>query len=648
MKKNFIENEFIVTNGIGGYASSTLSGCNTRKYHGLLVASLNPPVDRQVIVSKTEEYIVREDGSFIHTATNQYADCLYPEGYQLMTKFSRKPFPLMEFEAEGYAFGKQLFMPYGSNTTIVEYFNFGLTPITLNIHPLWVFRNHHTVQKEDSFFNFYFDFKHDGIILYPHFNSIPVYWKFSKGTFTKDQNWYKGAVYSHEIDRGFDGVEDRHQIGFVTVTLQPGESCYHTYTTEDSMMYEDPAALKYKEELRLKQLVPSYVVNEFLQDLIVAGDQFVVKRNSTHSTTILAGYHWFTDWGRDTMISMLGLTISLQKKEESASIIKTFINYVSEGMLPNRFPDKDEDEPEYNTIDGTLWLFVALYEYYNQFQDNHLIKQVYPVLTSIIAYHIRGTRYGIHVTDKGFLRGGDENTQLTWMDAKIGDHTVTPRNGSPVEINALWYNALSIYEYFSAHLHMTPDESYIQIKENCKNNFKNHFVNKLGYLNDIYNDDGSVDESIRPNQLYVLSLPFSLIDDEDLQKSILEITKEELFTPLGLRTLSPRDEKFRATYEGDGWSRDTAYHQGTTWPFLISEYMIALLKTNNYSDDAKQECWRIVQGYANHFYNNAGIHCISEIADGLTPYEGKGCIHQAWSISALIRTLSNASMLHWW
>jgi predicted glycogen debranching enzyme len=317
-------------------------------------------------------------------------------------------------------------------------------------------------------------------------------------------------------------------------------------------------------------------------------------------------------------------------------------------MLPNRFPDKDADEPEYNTIDGTLWLFVALYEYYNQFQDTQLIKQVYPVLTSIIAYHIRGTRYGIHVTDKGFLSGGDANTQLTWMDAKIGDHTVTPRNGSPVEINALWYNALCIYEYFSAHLHLTPDESYLHIRDNCKTHFKNHFVNDNGYLNDLYHDDDTVDTSIRPNQLYVLSLPFALIDDEQLQHSMLGIVKNELLTPLGLRTLSPSDPKFRPTYEGDGWSRDTAYHQGTTWPFLISEYMIALLKVNHYSDEAKQECWKIIQGFSDHFYNNAGIHCISEIADGLNPHDGKGCIHQAWSISALIRTLSNASMMHWW
>ncbi|MCU0417087.1 MAG: amylo-alpha-1,6-glucosidase [Cytophagaceae bacterium] len=647
-KEELFTKEWLVTNGLGGYASSTYSGAHTRKYHGLLVAAMNPPVDRQVIVSKVEEYIVREDSSLIHLTTNQYPGVTYPEGHALISSIGRNPFPRVEWEVEGYKVGKQVFMPHGSNTTIVEYYNTGDSTVVLNIHPLWVYRNHHQVQKENAYFDFYTAQEANRITVYAHHGAEPAYWMFTRGEFFEDRTWYKNAWYAEEAARGFEATEDRYQIGYIQVLLTPGESVYCTFSTDVEMMFQSPEVLKGQEEQRLHQLVPNWVENSFLKDLIRSGDQFVVHRASTQSSTIIAGYHWFTDWGRDTMISMLGLTIGLNKQAESASILRTFLSYVNEGMIPNRFPDKQDDAPEYNTIDGTLWMFVALYEYDLKFQDIDVLHQFYPVLEDILKKHIFGTRYNIHVESHGFLYGGDFQTQLTWMDARIGNYTVTPRYGCPVEINALWYNALKIYQFVAERIGAATNPMITGVVDTFEQHFETHFWNEKGYLNDVFIREGEVEDKIRPNQLYAISLPFIALKNKEKQYQVLQTVREHLFTPLGLRTLSPSDPDFRAVYEGDGWSRDTAYHQGTVWPFLISEYWLALFQIQHYSDDAKVLFWNSLEAFKEHFYQNSGIHAMSEIADGLEPMDGKGCIQQAWSVSTLLRVLDKAQMMHWW
>jgi predicted glycogen debranching enzyme len=647
-KENLFDKEWLVTNGLGGYASSTFSGANTRKYHGLLVAALNPPVERQVIVSKVEEYIVKEDNSLIHLTTNQYPGTTYPLGHNAIKEVDAEPFPRTVWETEGYQLGKQVLMPHGSNTTIVEYYNLGAETIVINIHPLWVYRNHHQLQYESGYYDFYTSQEGNRITVYPHHNAEPVYWMFTKGEFYEDRTWYKNVFYKEEAARGFDATEDRYQIGYVQVLLEPGENVFFTFSTELDKMFESPEVLKSQEEARQKSLVPAYVQNKFIQDLIKSGDQFIVHRASTQSSTIIAGYHWFTDWGRDTMISMLGLTIGLNKQEESASILRTFLSYVNEGMIPNRFPDKMDDEVEYNTIDGTLWMFVALYEYDEKFKDTDLLHQFFPILEDILKHHIFGTRYNIHANAKGFLYGGDFNTQLTWMDARIGNFTVTPRFGCPVEINALWYNALKIYSHVAFRINQPANPMITGVMETFEKNFEKYFWNEKGYLNDVYIDDENMDEKIRPNQLYAISLPFIALKDTEKQYKVLETVREFLYTPLGLRTLNIQDPEFRPKYEGDGWSRDTAYHQGTVWPFLMSEYWLALLQIQHYSDDAKILFWNSMEEFKKHFYTDSGIRCMSEIFDGERPIHGKGCIQQAWSVSTLLRVLDKAQMMHWW
>lgn len=636
--------EWLVTNGIGGYASSSVIGANTRKYHGLLVASLNPPVNRQVLVNRTEEFILTDKREFVPLTSNQYPGSVYPEGYKNLEEFERNPFPTFHYNTSAGKVSKSIFMPYGSNTTIVEYTNTGAESLKLSIHPLFNDRDFHALTREHKDFTFEYVRINQNIRVQLGHWSTPVFWSFNKGDFFEDRTWYKGMEYLREYDRGFDYIEDTYQIGYVELSLKPGESASMIYTIDETMLKADPSALKKAELDRLKKLVPAGVTNSFYKDLIVSADQFVVKRKSTNSDTIIAGYHWFTDWGRDTMIAMLGGTITMNKKEASASIIRTFLKYLDRGMIPNRFPDNPQDEPEYNTIDGTLWLFIAVYEYFQQFKDLEFLKEVFPQLEEILKHHMAGTRYNIHVTEEGFLSGGDENTQLTWMDVKIGDYAVTPRYGCPVEINALWYNALKTYESVANDIGKEPESKILDIILKVEENFEDAYWNDAGYLYDVYHTSGWKDSKIRPNQLYAVSLPFTLLGKEK-QQQVINTCREHLLTLLGMRTLAPSDPDFRPVYDGNSWDRDTAYHQGTVWPFVAGEYMMALLKANDFSKAAVKECKDIIDGFQDHFYNNTGIHCISEIMDGQDPKDGKGTIHQAWSVTALIRVLDKAGLL---
>jgi predicted glycogen debranching enzyme len=371
----------------------------------------------------------------------------------------------------------------------------------------------------------------------------------------------------------------------------------------------------------------------FIRDLVISGDQFLVHRRSSDAYSLIAGYPWFTDWGRDTMMAMRGLIIATGRQEEARSILSTFIRYLSEGMIPNRFPDAGET-PEYNTIDATLWLFVAMYEYVEKFGDPGFARQHYDDLGGILEAHIKGTRYNIHVTPEGLLYGGTPGVQLTWMDAKVDGVVVTPREGCAVEINALWYNALSIY----AWLGMLLERDVTAITDRIaafRQTFQQYFFNDLGYLNDVVIPGRVVDDAIRPNMIYAVSLPFSPLTAEQ-QRQVLDVVTQHLYTPLGLRSLSPGHPDFKPTYDGDQWQRDHAYHQGTVWAFLWGEYCLARLKVFNYSDEACRWVEREVAALEQHFYQDDGLYAISEVFDGVNPGSGKGCIQQAWSVGMLL------------
>jgi len=632
--------EWIVTNGIGGYASSSVVGANTRRYHGLLVAALNPPTDRNVLVSKMEEAILFNRGSVVSLSSNQYPGVVHPNGWQYFKFFQRRPFPAMKFEANDCHLLKTVFMVYGSNTTVVEYENTGENPYFLRMTPFLVAKDYHSMFHESPAFDFRIQPKNSHYGVYPRSGQQPLFFRFTRGSWTDSRAWYRNYEYVREQERGLDYREDTFATGYVDALLQPGEKTYWVFSTDEDAMKADPELLKLSEIMRMEHLSKNDHGDAFIRDLLLVADQFVVRRDSTNSFSVIAGYHWFTDWGRDTMIAMRGLTIATGKQAESESILRTFLQHLDGGMLPNRFPDRTGEALEYNTIDATLWLFVVLFEYHRQFNDLVFIQEVFDHLTDILDHHIAGTHYHIQTNEDGFLQGGAGTAQLTWMDARVGDYVVTPRHGCPVEIQALWYNALRIYQHF-AELLDKPYAVYSEVADRCARHFKAKFMHPDGYLYDLLEmKDGTwvADASFRPNQLYAVSLPFSLLKPAE-EKKLVELVGERLLTPYGLRTLSTDHPDFKPVYEGDQWHRDTAYHQGTVWPFLMGEYIEAYTKVNKKSEKTRSHIVALLEPLKQHFYKSEGIFCISEVFDGLSPQTGKGTIQQAWSVSAVLKAL---------
>lgn len=623
----------MVSNGIGGYAASGISGLNESRYHGLLVASLNPPADRRLFVSRLEEQVI-VGGQTFDLNTNQYPGKLYPEGYQHLVSFSRKPLPVQTFQFGASQLSKRIFMPHGQNTTLVSYRNESDHPLDVRVRPQFVDRDFHTLFHRHDHFYFPIAFFDCMFQIRASNEAVPVFFRHEGGTFVQSRAWYTRQEYLQDFRRGQDYEEDTFSPGYIRYQLAPGQEVHIVMSLDEAALRTDPEEALARELKRLKALVPTAVKNPFIRDLITAGDAFLVHRESTGADTILAGYPWFTDWGRDAMIAMRGLTIALGEQDESRAIFQTFLSYLDQGMLPNRFPDRGED-PEYNTVDATLWLFVALHDYVNAFDDWAYIEKVMPQLREILDAYIGGTRFNIHLTKEGFVFAGSRNTQLTWMDARVWGYAITPRWGCPVEINALWYNALCIYERFAKKL-KTDASLYREWASRFKANFKQHFLNYSGYLNDLLVPNDWKNDAIRPNQVYALSLPFPLLTKQE-GKKVMEIVRQHLFTPYGLRTLSPGHPDYRGTYEGDAWSRDNAYHQGTVWPFLLGEYYQALFWLNGTSPATKQAVEAELSPLIDHFYQDGCIHGISEIFDGLNPETGKGTWHQAWSVSALIK-----------
>jgi predicted glycogen debranching enzyme len=627
--------EWLVTNGLGSYASSSVTGANTRRYHGLLVAAFNPPTDRRVLVSKIEETLMVDD-NYYEFSTNQYNNVIHPKGLHYQETFERLPIPRWTYQIGAYSLVKTTFMVQGANTTVVSYQNTSDKLVSLRLNPLFVHRDYHSLFHKDERFDFYAQQSPNKLKIYAQYGAEPLFFNYSKGIFKSNRGWYRDFTYFHEQERGLDAQEDAYSLGYLIIELEAGEECFLTFSTLDNDACDWASASREQEIARIKTL-QSTQTDAFLKDLVVSADQFVVQRQSTESATVIAGYHWFTDWGRDTMIALRGLCIALGHQQKAQDILTTFFKYLNKGLLPNRFPDNSNDPVEYNTIDATLWLFVALYEYHQKFNDTAFVEQHFNHLTEILDAHIEGTRYNIHVTKDGLLSGGEGIAQLTWMDARVGDYVVTPRHGCPVEVNALWYNALNITLYFGKLLKKgTPQ--YKTLLEQFETHFKAKFWNEAGYLNDVVNEDQTVDTKIRPNQIYALSLPFPLLNKKE-QAQVLATVQKHLYTPLGLRTLSPDDAAFTPTYGGDQWKRDTAYHQGTVWAFLLSEYWQAYLKVNDFSEAAKAEMRDSLATIKAHFYEKDCVLGISEIFDGLTPNQGRGTANQAWSVAAIIKLL---------
>ena len=631
-----LRHEWLETNGIGGFASGTINGCNTRRYHGLLIAATKPPVGRFVLLSKLEETLT-VNGRTYELGTNRYPGVVHPQGFQFLTQFRLDPFPIFTFSVDGVELEKRFFMAHGQNTTIIKYQLINApsaAQVQLELRPLIAFRDYHSLTHENGAINGRVDTQKELIRVSPYVGLPGLYLANDAVEIESTGNWYRNLEYDAERERGLDFQEDLFNPCVLRFDLNQRPTATLIASTERQ---EVSAAEQYEqgEIVRRRQIAEhSAVKNDFITSLTTAADQYIVSRSNQKS--VIAGYHWFSDWGRDTMIALPGLTLPTGRFDIARSILRTYAQHVDQGMLPNRFPDAGE-APEYNTVDATLWFFEAVRAYHAYTGDLAFVQQeLYPILTDIIKWHVHGTRYGIKLDAAGLLNSGESGVQLTWMDAKVGDWVVTPRRGKPVEIQALWYNAICIMEEFAA---FAADETgrrrYTKMAALTKWSFNRLFWNERGgYLYDVVNG-GPPDASIRPNQIFAVSLPYSMLSPERAER-VVSVVQEHLLTPYGLRSLAPGDPQYRGRYTGDGASRDGAYHQGTVWPWLMGPFLSAYIRINGESEAARRQAEEWLAPFEEHL-TDGGLGHISEIFDGDGPHRPVGCIGQAWSIAEVLR-----------
>ncbi len=645
--------EWLVTNGRGSYASGTVSGANTRRYHGLLVSALTPPVGRVVMVSKLDEGAFYCGETFPLSA-NEFGDgTISPTGYHFLVDF----FLDGKIPVWRYAFGdalieKRIWMEHGKgNSTFVQYLLLRASQaITLFLRPLCVYRDYHWQNRGGK--EYQCKVEKSGFSLQASPEATPYFMRASVGEFVSGSDWYWNFKHREEQLRGLDDVEDLFSPGVFKIELTTKKSVVICCSTEDPKLTLSKATYvsEQKREQALCLQAPATAPG-WVKQLFLSADQFVVKRefqNGREGRSIIAGYHWFADWTRDTMISLPGLTLVTGRHEIAREILKTYASYLSEGMLPNRFFDVvptaesvtsvEQKEGEYNSVDAALLYLQALYAYLTATKDLSLIEELFSDLVSIIECYQKGTRYNIHVDpDDHLLFAGEEGVQLTWMDAKVGSWVVTPRIGKPVEINALWFQALMVMSEFSKELGKKKlGDDYQQQAEAVRESFQKRFwYEEGGYLYDVVDElvGGKVQNNtaLRPNQLFATGIAFDLLTPFQARQ-VVDICLKSLYTPYGLRSLSSYDPSYHSIYQGDQLQRDGSYHQGTVWPWLIGVFIASYLKV--YRD--RVTALSFLEHFSKHF-NEAGLGSVSEIFDAEPPHLPRGCIAQAWSVGEILR-----------
>ena len=629
------EKEWLVTNGIGGYASSTIIGANTRKYHGLLMAAINPPTCRTLLLAKVEEEVEINNQTY-YLSTNETVGGIYPKGFLHIQRFIKSPIPRFTYSIGDIFIDKHVFMVQGQNTTVIRYkiLNPHGKKLKLKVNPLVNYRDYHTTIRKNEW-PFIQQQEGNGFSIEAFAGADKLHLISDKADYFKAGYWYEGMKYYIEESRGQYCWEDHYMPGYFEVEFKTSGEFSIIASTEPVETLSG-ALLQCQEEKRLAELVEKAGFDDdFLNRLVVAADTFIVNRESTENKTVIAGYHWFTDWGRDTMIALPGLTLVTKRFEEAKEILRTFAKSCKDGLIPNRFPDCGE-EADYNTVDASLWFFHAVFKYLEYTRDWAFVRtEIYPTLKKIVKCHIQGTHFNIKMDSDGLIVAGTRETQLTWMDAKVGDWVITPREGKPVEINALWYNALRtmilLAQEFGDDIKMEYSKLAAKVKESFGRNFWN---DDKKCLYDVVNGDHK-DDSVRPNQILAVALPFTLLEH---YKELLVVKKvwNDLYTTYGLRSLSPEDQEYKGSYQGDQVSRDAAYHQGTAWSWLIGPFVTAFRKVNDYSPDSRLTAEKFLAPFKDHL-NDAGIGAVSEIFEGDMPYQPKGCVSQAWGVAEVLR-----------
>jgi predicted glycogen debranching enzyme len=636
------QREWLVTNGVGGFASGTIAGSLTRRYHGLLFAALKPPLGRTLLVSHLQE-IAEYNGQRYELATCRWSGgAVSPAGHRLIESFWLDgATPVWVFAFADALVEKRVWMQQGVNTTYISYkLVRGTGPVNLQIKALVNYRDSHASTHAGGW-RMNIDPVEHGIRILAFEGAAPFRLISLSSAAEPAHEWYYNFDLAVERCRGLDDREDHLHAATFRAVLNVGEGVTIVATTERSPNLDVHSAARAHGDHGQALLQRWFNANRstaqtapgWIRQLVLAADQFVVRRplaDDSEGCSLIAGYHWFGDWGRDTMIALPGLTLTTGRPEIAAKILRTFARFVDRGMLPNVFSDAVQS-PEYNTADAALWYFEAIRQYLSATGDLDLLNELYPVLTDIVDWHRRGTRYNIRVDhEDGLLLAGQPGVQLTWMDAKVGDWVVTPRIGKPVEINALWLNAVTTLVEFGRLL-KRPTAEQDCLAKRARAGFARFWNEARQCCFDVLDGPHGHDASIRPNQIFAVSLPVSPLTP-DQQRAVVDTCARRLLTSHGLRSLAPDDPAYRAHYGGSRVERDGAYHQGTVWGWLLGPFALAHLRVHNDPAQAAQ----FLEPLAHHL-NVHGLGSISEIFDGDPPFTPRGCIAQAWSVAEVLR-----------
>lgn len=638
---SLLEKEWLETNGCGGYASSTIMHCHTRKYHGLLVANIDHPGGRFVLLSECEDSINLRGKEF-HLSLHKYPMVYYPHERHCLNKFAPDPYPRFTYTVDDVIIEKEVMLVGGENTLLLRYVLTGAPcPVLLTVKPFLAYRDIHTLARENEFVRTNIHEIPNGFVISPYDAMPDLYFQTNRKTrFNPDPQWYRNFEYLKEQDRGFSYQEDLFMPGIFEYSLSPGEEIIfrvslHEDRRKIANLWKKEVARR-ESRSRATDTIDDRSKEYKIQLHRAAGD-FIIQ-NRKKRLSIIAGYHWFYEWGRDALISLPGLTLYTNRVTEGIQILKNMAEMRKDGLIPNNISEWDEGGA-YNCVDASLWYIWCVQELLKVTGDPELImKDFWPVMIDIVSHYFFGTSDQVSVLANGLLNVGDSTTQLTWMDAKVNGIPVTPRYGCPVEINALWFNALCFARQLAREFGRDMPFDVDGVIEKVRKSFDVClWIPDKRYLADTWMPDDNVrDESVRPNQIFAVSLPFGVITDREKMNGIMEKVSEELLTPYGLRTLSPNDPRYRGNYAGSPEERDSAYHQGTVWPWLLGHYTEALLKTEDNRESVKEKLSNIVTSMERHLYD-AGIGQISEVFSGDPPHEPGGCIAQAWSVAEIIR-----------
>lgn len=649
--KEGIKREWAVTNGIGGYAGSSMIGAHSRTHQGYLIASLHAPIERYLVFSKINETatVGTRTVSFETSQHRASGKTVYTEGQKFLTSFIYDGSVHYTYETDNFSFEKHITLKRNSNVCAVSYeLTAGDSDCTFTLTPLFNYREHSESSTPDTL-RFETFTEDRTFYLVPEKNKdIAIRFQTSEGTFSERETVYDIDMQLQiEVDLETDGLDCHYCPVDLSIAVPANTTKKVSILCSIGDVNERPAPVSATEAFSILEenarchaelFEKAGYHDSFANQLVLASDQFLTYRESTKMMTVLAGLPWFTDWGRDTMIAFTGLTLCTKRFKEAEEILLTFARYIRHGIVPNMFPD-DNMPPLYNTVDASLWYFYAVYQYlhYNPAAEAEAFvkEQIFPHLKEIISAYEKGTDFSIYMEDDGLIHAGSGLDQITWMDVRVGDWVATPRHGKPVEINALWYNALRIMESLCEKF--DEDASAYRTRANqVKESFNAKFWDSANQcLFDVVDGD-EPDDHIRPNQVYAVSLPFSLLPEEQ-EKAVVALVEKELFVGCGLRSLAPDHPDFHGIYCGALAKRDAAYHQGTAWGFLLGGFFSAYMKVNHHSSSAAENAVRMLEPVRKHLTDSGCIGSISEIFDGDAPHNPRGCYAQAWSVGEVLR-----------